>query len=157
VLLLPCIHESYSYTASTAPSIYHSIAHANNRWNYNNNYFSKSNYVKVIYDFKLSESTQKKEEASITVNGDASSSIHLSSSSIIQEESLESTTESTVIGSLKPTLIDDLITKMGKDLNELRMNGKVFINVEKVDLYFQPPLYAVEESQKSFRLSISQE
>jgi len=91
------------------------------------------------------------------VNGDASSSIHLSSSSIIQEESLESTTESTVIGSLKPTLIDDLITKMGKDLNELRMNGKVFINVEKVDLYFQPPLYAVEESQKSFRLSISQE
>jgi len=93
----PVFIESYSYTASTSPSIYHSIAHANNRWNYNNNYFSKSNYLKVIYDFKLSESTQKEEEASITVDGDASSSIHLSPSSIIQEESLESTIESTVI------------------------------------------------------------
>ena len=82
---------SYSYSTSMKQFIAHG-----NRWN---NLFFKSSNVKerVKYEFTLSESKQKEDEGSIILDGDESSTIQLSLSSITHEALVDSTTESTVI------------------------------------------------------------
>lgn len=91
VCYCPVLIVSYYQTTS----MHHFITHAN-RWN---NIFSRSSNVnvRVKYEFILSESKQKEDEASVILDGDASSTIQLLSSSITHEVSLESATESTVI------------------------------------------------------------